>query len=297
MGFNGPNQVLTWLIDGVPTNTPHALTYEASVDPSGGAGVRLTNTAVSEFNNERSPVARSTVTVTTNGYTTILKTSDVDYIPNDAGDGVGEGAWTVTIRSFDPLPQAFTDTIDILPYNGDQRGTSFSGTYTLDDVIVPPGSAVYYTTTNPAALSDDPADPSNGSAGSTAGNLVGWTTTRPPAPSTVTAIRVIGGVLAPGATRAFRVVITTAGAELGDVYVNAAQARAGHTRLVMRTSAALRVTDYTVTKTSDPVEGSPLAPGNTITYTIRVSQQGPAPAGAVFSDDLSDVLDNADLQR
>src|SRR6185437_3514748 len=181
------------------------------------------------------------VTVATNGYTSILKTANSPLIPDLAGGGSGTDAWTVTLTSHDPLPQPFTDTIDILPYTGDGRGTSFAGSYTVGQITPPAGGTVYYTTAPPSTLSLDPADPSNGSAGSITGNTVGWTTTYTPA---ATAVRVIGPTLASGATQQFQVPITNSGAAPGDTYVNVAEARAGHTELVMRTSATMTEAPY-----------------------------------------------------
>jgi len=238
---NGGHQVLTWTLDGVTTNTVHPLTYQAVPDSSVTPGQTLTNTATSSYGGETTGPATAQVTVSTNGYTTISKTADTPFIPNVKGDGVGEGAWTVTLRSFDPLPQAFTDTIDILPYKGDQRGTSYSGSFSLVAVQPAAGATVYYTTAAPGTLSDDPNDPSNGAVNNPAGNTVGWTTTFTP---NATAVRVIGPTLDPGATQAFKVKIATAGAKGQDTYVNRAQARTAHTALRMRTSAPMRVASY-----------------------------------------------------
>src|SRR5690606_20298703 len=69
--------------------------------------------------------------------------------------------------------------------------------------------------------------------------------------------------------------------------------RAEHTELVMRTSAVLIVTDYVVEKSSDPESGTTVKPGEVITYTVTVTQQGDVPAGALFTDDVSDVFDDA----
>ncbi|WP_162606555.1 LPXTG cell wall anchor domain-containing protein [Jiangella asiatica] len=286
--MNGQNQqILTWTLDDVATNVEHELTYQATADSSIPPGTPLTNTAQSSLAGADSAPVEETVTTTTNGYTTILKTSDVEYIPNRNGDGVGTGSWTVTIESHDPITQAFTDTIDILPYNGDGRGTSYSGTYTLDEVVTPDGGTVYYTDADPTTLTDDPLDEPNGAPGAPS-DL--WTTERPENP---TAIRVIGGELVSGESFSFQVVISTDGAEPRDVYVNQAQARAEHTELVMRTSASLVVTDYITEKSSDPEDGSTVKPGDTITYTVTVTQVGDVPSGAVFTDDVSDVLDDA----
>ncbi|MCP2638169.1 DUF11 domain-containing protein, partial [Microbacterium sp. HD4P20] len=405
-------QVLSWTLNGVPTNTQNALSYQAVADPSVTPGQALTNTATSAYGGVVTAPVAAQVTVSTDGYTSIAKVADTPFIPNLAGDGVGEGSWTVTLRSFDPLPQDFTDTIDILPYLGDGRGTDFSGAYELTEVEAVAGATVYYTTADPATLSDDPADATNGAAGDPTGGTAGWSTTFT---ADATAVRVIGPELAPGATEAFTVHVATDGVEGGDTLVNRAQARAEHTELVMRTSAPITVANYysaalkkyvqdaegiwrdantvedyptyrvgdevpyrivientgqgtltdleitdslfpegsftvdelapgaeeahefTVTltaggsvvntacgaaaipddsgiaptincdpagvevvnystvKSSDPVSGTVLNPGDEVTYTVTVTQEGTVPAVAQFTDDLAEVLDDADL--
>lgn len=234
-------QVLTWTLDGVTTNADHVLTYQAVADSSVTPGSALTNTVTASYGGI-SKAASAQVTVATDGYTTVVKTADAPFIPNVNGDGVGTGSWTVTVRSYDPITQPFTDTIDILPYNGDARGTAFSGSYALTSVSPPAGATVYYTTADPTTLSDDPSNAQNGAApGDPTGNTAGWTTTQPANP---TAIRVIGGSLAPGAIQQFGVHVATSGVKGGDTLVNRAQSIAGHTALVMRTSAPISVANY-----------------------------------------------------
>ncbi|MFI2613077.1 hypothetical protein, partial [Kitasatospora sp. NPDC018619] len=114
-------QVLTWTLDKVATNADHALTYQAVPSGSVTAGQALTNEATASYGGITTIPAKAQVTVATNGYTTIGKSADSPFIPNLKGDGRGSGSWTVTLRSYDPAPQAFTDTIDILPYRGDGR--------------------------------------------------------------------------------------------------------------------------------------------------------------------------------
>lgn len=238
-------QVLTWNLDDVPTNTLQTLTYQAGPDAGIAGGTRLTNSAVAEYNGQSSRPATATVTTSTNGYTSIVKMATDSQMQITDTSGVVELPWTVTIASVDPLPQAFTDTIDILPYVGDGRGTDFAGHYALDEVVTPNGGTVYYTTEDPATLTDDPADASNGAANAPSAI---WTTTAPADPSTVTAIRVLGPELAPGATFEFQLVLVTSDAEPGDAYVNRAQARAENTTLVMRTSAAIDLYQDVLTK-------------------------------------------------
>ncbi|WP_210649050.1 DUF11 domain-containing protein [Nocardioides sp. SYSU D00065] len=413
-------QVLTWSLDEVPTNVRNTLTYQAVVGPNVTPGVTLTNTVSTSLRGETSRPATAQVTTSTNGYTQISKVTDTPFIPNVDGSGDGAGSWTVNLRSFDPLPNSFTDVIDILPYEGDGRGTDFDGTYDLSRPVeilgAAAGTTVYYTTADPATLQDDPRNPTNGNAaGTTTGNTVGWTTTYTPA---ATAVRVIGPRLDPGALRQFRVHIVTDGASPADVYVNRADGNAGHTRLAMRTSAPMQmaphysanlkkyvqdvdgnwhdaqdvtdypafrygdtvryrvvvtntgqgtlndivleddkqpelgaftidslapgqsqsheysfvldedqsgtvvntacaeadvpadsgstvppaincdpagieITNYKTVKTSVPAELTTVKPGDKVTYTVRVTQQGTAPANAVFTDDLSDVFDDA----
>ncbi|WP_309104433.1 hypothetical protein [Microbacterium sp.] len=234
-------QVLTWVLDGVTTNVQHPLTYQSVADDTVAPGQTLTNSVTANYSGVTTLPDTAQVTVSTSGTTTIGKAADTPYIPNLAGDGVGEGSWTVTLRSFDPLPQAFTDTIDILPFIGDDRGTDFAGSYELTGVDAVAGATVYYTTADPATLSDDPDADANGAAGDPTDNTAGWTTTFTP---DATAVRVIGPELAPGATQAFTVNIATDGVEGEDVLVNRAQARTEHTELVMRTSASIAVANY-----------------------------------------------------
>ncbi|MFJ5922488.1 hypothetical protein ACIQF6_07725 [Kitasatospora sp. NPDC092948] len=406
-------QVLTWTLNGVTTNEQHSLTYQGVITGSAKSGTRLSNSATASVNGQSAGPVSAAVMVPATGLTTIGKSPDSAFIPNVKGDGKGSGSWTVTLRSYDPAPQAFTDTIDILPYQGDGRGTSYSGSYRLESVTPEAGAKVYYTTAATGSLSDDPGDPTNGKAGDVTGNSVGWTETFTPG---ATAVRVIGPVLAPGARQQFKVAVATDGAVGGDTLVNRAQARDGHTELVMRTSApitvanyysaslkksvqgndgqwhdaneaadypvfrygdtvkyrisvtntgqgtltnvqvsddrfpqlgaftvaslapgasesheystvldtsvsgtfvntasatadtppdsgirptipsdpaGIEVANYAVTKVADPASGRSVAPGDKVTYTVKVKQQGSAPAQASFSDDLAKVLDDA----
>lgn len=295
-------QVLSWSLNGVTTNTQHALTYQAVADQSVTPGTVLTNTAVASYAGQtRSAAAR--VTISTSGYTSIGKSADTPFIPNLNGDGVGEGAWTVTLRSFDPLPQGFTDTIDILPFVGDERGTNFAGDYSLTGVDAVAGATVYYTTADPTTLSDDPANTLNGAAaGDPTGNTAGWSTTFSPE---ATAVRVIGPLLPAGGTQAFTVNIATGGVEGGDLLVNRAQAVTEHTELVMRTSAPITVANYYSAslkkyvqasdgtwRDANTVEDYPtFSEGDTIRYRIVVENTGQATlTGLEVSDDRQPEL-------
>lgn len=58
------------------------------------------------------------------------------------------------------------------------------------------------------------------------------------------------------------------------------------------------VASYLLAKTSDPLDGSTVAPGSTIEYSLAVTNTGPVVlTGRAVTDDLSGVLDNATLSR
>lgn len=299
VSMNGSGQqVLSWTVDGVETNAWHPLSYQAVADDSVTAGAVLTNTATATYGGQTRSAAAQ-VTVTTNGYTEIGKTPDSPFIPNLTGDGTGAGSWTVTLRSFDSLPQSYTDTIDILPFIGDERGTDFQGDYALTGVDAAAGATVYYTTADPTTLSDDPNASANGAAGSPSGL---WSTSFT---EDATAIRVVGSRLAPGGTQKFVVKIATDGVQGGDVLVNRAQAVAEHTRLVMRTSAPITVANYYsaalkkyvmdadgVWRDANDVTGYPVFDiGDTVRYRIEVENTGQGTlTNVVVTDDKQPEL-------
>ncbi|UFU07581.1 DUF7507 domain-containing protein [Ruania halotolerans] len=294
---------LTWTLDGVPTNEDQTLTYSVAIADDVDSGDRLENSVTGTVDGVTSDAATAAVTVNTAGATSIVKTADQELIPNVSGDGVGEGSWTVDVVSEDPSAQVFTDTIDILPYNGDGRGTDMAGTYQLSGpVLVSMGATVYYTTADPATLSDDPADVANGAAGDPAGNTVGWSTTFD---ADATAVRVITDELEPRGAFNFTVPIVTEGMDSGDTLVNRAQGRAENTRLVMRTSAETSIATYYSANlkkyvqdvdgvwhdANDPVTYPEFHIGDTVRYRVVVTNTGQGTlTDIVVSDDLQPEL-------
>lgn len=235
--------VLTWTFNQVPVNVDRTMTLKAKADANVALGSELRNWANATVDG-RLTWASAVVRIPTTGVTRLVKTSNEAFIPNPDGNGNGNATWHVTVSSLDPTTQAYTDTIDVLPYVGDGRGTHFSGSYQLSGpVIQEPGATVYYTTASPGSIPHDPADPANGGTPGTvpAGTAVGWTTTYTPA---ATAVRVIGPSLVSSATFSFDVPYTTTGMTSGDTLVNVAEARAEHTALLMRTSAQVSVATY-----------------------------------------------------
>ncbi|MBL3685365.1 hypothetical protein D3248_00095 [Leucobacter zeae] len=229
-------QSLYWNLDNVSTNTDYTILLSATVDDAAAPGVTYTNSVEVELAGVTDSDT-ATTRVRDGGYTFLTKTADAQQVPHD--NGTATDGWTVRLTSADSVAQSFTDTIDILPHNGDGRGTSFTGTYELSGpVTAVAGATVYYTTKDPATLVDDPADASNGAAGNVAGNTAGWSTTFTP---DATAVRVIGPSLPAGESQEFKINVTTEDATFEDIYVNRAEARASRTQLVMRTSSWFQI--------------------------------------------------------
>lgn len=232
-GTVAAGQTLTWTIPNVAVNkTPlNSINFKALVPATATPGATYTN-KVTASSQGLSSTAEAQFVVPKAGYTTLLKKAITPVVPSV--DGVAEDGWTVRMTSVDPVASAKTDTIDILPFMGDQRGTDFNGTYKLKQAVQGvAGATVYYTTAAPAALKEDPKDASNGGFATTTGNTVDWSTTYTAA---ATAIRVIGPALAFGQSQDFTVRIVTAGSKGGDTFVNTAVGRASDTQLRMRTS-------------------------------------------------------------
>ena len=298
-------QVLTYTFTNVPANVAQPITYQAQI-PAGTSvapGTVLTNTAqINVPGDTRATAARqatASVTVPSSGATTLGKSVEANVL-SFYGDS---SAWDLTINSQDPISNSFTDTIDVLPKNGDGRGTNIDGTYTVSGVTAPAGSTIYYSTAPFASISNDPRAASNGGTpGSVAGNTVGWTTTPNAHP---TAIRVIAPALAPGATQTIRIAFTNpAGTSCaapaasdnkpGQVLVNSADSYAGHTRLPMLSSATTTIGDcyaldlkkYVLAKGTDPnnpanfhdantvADYQQYAAGDTVPYHIVVTNKG-----------------------
>lgn len=288
-------QTLTWNLTNVAVNTALPITFQVRVSATALPGATFTNTASATIGTVTAN-ASVTTRVRDGGYTMLTKTAAQSKVPQLGG--VAQDSWTVRITSKDVKAQTFTDTVDVLPYNGDGRGTNFTGTYALSGAVqAVAGSTVYYSTAAPATLRDDPAHASNGAAGSITGNTVGWSTTYTAA---ATAVRVIGPALPAGGAQEFVIGVVTAGATYSNVYVNRAEARASRTGLVMRTSSRFEigaVNSVTIKKyvqdsngvwhDANDIDDYPqFAKGATLKYRLIVTNTGDEPLNElVLTDD------------
>lgn len=294
---------LKWVFDDVSTNSDYYMHYKLVVSDEAEPGQIFTNTATASIGDQNASDSAG-VRIREDGFTLITKTALQDTVPQVAG--VAHGGWVVRLTSKDSVRQDFTDTIDVLPYVGDDRGTDFTGSYQLEgpiDVTNMPGATVYYTTADPSTISDDPKDPSNGAPNNVAGNTVGWSETFTP---DATAVRVIGGQLPPSATQSFTINIVTTGASYEDVYVNRAQTVTNRTNLVMRTSDRFDIAatkSLTIKKYVQDAEGEwhdaqniddypGFAQGASLNYRLVVTNTGDIPLQNVtITDDKVKLAD------
>lgn len=242
------SSTVVWTVTG-PYNTDQTITYDGLVIADPG---NYTNTAVQFADDlgwgtpgsQQGSTAQATVTLIDAG-TTILSKTDRDIVMPVGGSN----QWTISLLNKDTRTQDCTDTIDVFPADGDEFGSAFSGAIVIDKVTA--AGDIYWTDADPATLSRDPADASNGKFCDISGTTAGWSTTKPENP---TAIRVIAGPLAPAQTRDIVIDWTATTNAPGDTYWNLAYARATLTGLRM-TAAAEPVTvvgpSVSLTKSAD----------------------------------------------
>lgn len=296
---NVNGQTLTWNLTNVQTNTDYVLTYGVRLPDDAEPGDAFTNNVTAEISGSTAR-ASDTVQIRDGGAVLLTKTAAASKVPHNAG--AAEDSWTVRLTSTDTRSSSFTDTVDVLPYNGDGRGTAFSGGYLLSGPVqAVVGATVYYTTADPATIADDPAHSSNGAAGDVTGNTVGWSTVFTP---DATAVRVIGPALPAGQQQEFVIGVVTEGASHGDRYVNRAEARSARHELKMRTSSAFEigaVNSVTIKKYVQDDEGDwhdandiddypAYHSGDTVPYRLVVTNTGDETLqGLEISDDRVDL--------
>lgn len=190
----------------------------------------------------------------------------------------GDNAWIVTLDNRDALRLGTTDTIDILPYDGDGRGTVTSATTTINDITVTGPSAartaIWVTTADPTTLNYDPSHASNGSIGTPSSIWTPYT-----GQTSITGIRWITTSFDPGSALEHRIEYTTAGSASGDVLVNSVQTRTD----VMPTTAINSEDTTSLVEPSDvQVDKSIIngvferEVGDVVTYRLTVHNPGPS---------------------
>lgn len=166
------------------------------------------------------------ITIPSSAVVSSTKSTDSAIIPQN-------GSFTNTVGWYNYTSAELGETqfIDVLPFNGDGRGTSFSGTLTLTSVTysgraaVANNTNVEYTSADPSTVSSNPADPTN-----TTGITVWCTESEfgsagcPASIAETTALRFTTADLSPNHSQFFTLGFTTEGNEGFDVYFNSLSA-------------------------------------------------------------------------
>ncbi|MCB4207355.1 DUF11 domain-containing protein [Arthrobacter sp. UM1] len=201
----------------------------------------------------------------------------------------GENAWVIEERNQTAGTADRVAVVDILPYNGDQNGTRFSGTaLSTKPVTAGPGVRVLYTDADPATLERDPAAESNAgrSLDSPASH---WKDDVPP--SGYTGVLLLAEGQKSGSALTASIPFKAAGNLPGDRYDNTAWARSGtggvNTELKMiRSAQAVSPKEAAVLQIHKrPAEGAQPRAGQEIAYEIVVRNGGTTPATDVSVTD------------
>lgn len=256
-------------------------TYNFDVQLVEGARVHNINSTTTNISDTTTggsadvATSRDSIRVLSDGATYIEKQAGAEQFAVDSAN-----SWTITLQNRDSVTQETTDIIDVLPYNGDGRGTKMNGTANIGDVTSTHEGTVYYTSADPSTLNSDPDHASNGGFGEPS-DL--WTTEKP---STVTGIRVIGKALGFGETQIVEIPYTTSGAQENDVLSNIAQGRATHTELRMIKADTTSVLPSALQINKEFVDqGSELLPGGKLVYDLTVRNSGEGAASRVIVKD------------
>lgn len=277
-------------------NTMKSITYKAKIVGNGNESsfknnASLVNQAPGVDPASVGATAKSsaTVVVPTQGRTELVKSVESpEFAVN------GSNIWNLSVTNYDSRPQALVDVVDVLPYNGDGRGTSYVGDYTIGDVITDAQKAtVYYTSASPETLSVDPGASSNGAFGSPSAI---WTTTKP---EKVTGIRVIAENVPAGTTVKTLIPWTTHNAADTNKYFNLAASRATTTALEMIKASTSTMLDESSSLQVDKIaqDDLVLTAGGKAVYVLTVRNSG---AGAANDVKVTDIpmanLDSATAQ-
>ena len=149
--------------------TIEPLTFKAQIDPSSINETTLTHTAVIEPDREKIGLTEISYRTATNEIKVVNLASHRIYQETDTQiiENNGEIKYKVTYENKTATSTPEFQLLDILPYNGDGRGSAYNGTYTLENVKVTQTGAdgeistdnlTLYTTTDIEARKITPKD-------------------------------------------------------------------------------------------------------------------------------------------
>lgn len=241
-GVEDGKGTLSWAtaeVDGMEQNVVYGVKYKLKFSKDSQPDVAYENTVTASYSGATDQDTASVV-MAESGKTSIVKTTETDVAPLHSGCSAEETTkpkWTVTVLSDHSVHQDWVDVIDVLPYEGDARGTDIKGagaTYTTKVANAGDGT-VYYTTDD---VNDDPGSEQNGSAGSPSNIWIQKSDGK--IPPDAKAVRVVyEDGLAPRRQVSFDLEVDAKNFKRGTTLFNRAQGRAETTRLVMRTSSPM----------------------------------------------------------
>lgn len=218
---------------------------------------------------------RATVVAEASSGTYLTKSTESDEFALD-----GSNRWTVTLENRDSQSVDVADTIDILPVEGDGRGTRTSADIAVTELA---GGEVWVTSVDPADIDPDPLASSNGSIGRPSRMWDEWY-----GQDDVTAVRWISRNVGPGQKATYTIDYTVDGATNGDLLVNSAQTRTAGAKTTMINSSSSTTVGEPADLQVDKAligSGSSLAAGEELTFAITVRGTGPGTVrGATVAD-------------
>ena len=228
-----------------------SLIFKATIDPRTANETVYTNTAIIEPDREKIGLseisyrtATSQITVINLGSQRLYTETDTQIIEND-----GEIRYKLSYQTNSKTPDF--QLIDVLPYNGDGRGTGYNGTYTVENInikqegesgVIDNSNIKLYTTTDIEARKISPKDEGIGVEDIWTEKQIGETISEP-----VTVIGVKGEIPA-NTTVEVEIVLKTNNNKAGDKYANSATAQTSKdTEVIATTNVETKVVKREIT--------------------------------------------------
>lgn len=218
-GDAGSGMTLTFTYVGSASSdaTLAPITYKVTTSVLAPVSKAFVNRAVINADGNTQSVAARTATATVSVYQAQIVTEEKAVVGEaqiEVGDS--EVSWESRWYNFQVRSQGTSYFVDVLPWNGDSRGTNFHGTAVLKSAELTQANAanstLEYTT-------DDRATVYAAAANSTA---INWSSTPPADLSTVTALRAVVSDFKAGSDGfgGLKVTMAVDGQHSGDLYVN-----------------------------------------------------------------------------
>ncbi|HEX2577859.1 MAG TPA: SdrD B-like domain-containing protein [Aquihabitans sp.] len=222
---DGESGAVLTFVHRAPFVTPNVpvqqIRYSVTVSPFVENNGSITNTAIisadGNTQDEESRTDAFTQRVAAPGAVRVSKTADFTPVEIEPDDISWTMSWSNTVLLPDTAGR--TELIDVLPYNGDGRGTSFSGTFGLLGIDLLGSVAdvsVVYTSQDPATIERDPATNTSTWCAEAQFGSPGCPTSM----ASVTAFKIINEDFRNGEFGGARIRVSPGGNVEEDIYVN-----------------------------------------------------------------------------